>query len=102
MICYTLKGRGHSLEIHQDKLLLLKRPWFLFFLRPVPKTWKISELARFEMVEDKIEWRCTEGVEGSLQFYGNPEEIKKIEQYLQKKVEKNATRPRPGRNEKIA
>jgi len=91
MICYTLKGRGHSLEIHQDKLLLLKKPWFLFFIKPTPKAWKISDLAHFEMVENKIEWKDFEGREAIFHFRGNPEMVKKIETYLQKKVEKNTS-----------
>lgn len=96
MIFYTLKGPSHSLEIHDDKILLKKRTWLnLFTSKTPPQIWTMETLAQFnitmpmEVLWGKVEWKSFDGNSGSFRFSTNPVMMKKIELYLQKKITKN-------------
>ena len=97
MIFYTLKGPSYELEIYEDKLRLVKKPWIKIFSRkPETLDWPIKELSQFEitvpkfmMVSGKLEWHTFSGDVGQFRFTTTPAMVKKIETYLQKRVIKN-------------
>lgn len=96
MIYYTLKGPSHSLEIHDDKILLIKRTWLrLFSSKMPPKVWTMEGLAQFNitipqyLLWGKVEWSSFDGNHGTFRFSTNPIMMKKIELYLQKRIIKN-------------
>lgn len=95
MIHYTLKGPAHKLEIHDNKLVLKGKGFFGIFGRTSKTTWDIPQLAQFNITvpkylfSGKVEWKDFDGNHGSFRFSTNPEMMKKIELYLQKKIIKN-------------
>lgn len=97
MIFYTLKGPSYELEIYEDKLRLVKKPWIkLFWKKEEPKDYEIRELSQFEitvpkfmMISGKLEWHTFAGDTGQFRFTTTPAMVKKIETYLQKRVIKN-------------
>jgi hypothetical protein len=97
LIFYTLKGPSYELEIYQDKLRLVKKPWIRIFSRKQETLeWPIKELSHFEitvpkfmMVSGKLEWQTFKGEVGHFRFNTTPAMVKKIEAYLQKRVIKN-------------
>ncbi len=98
MIFYTLQGPSHSLEIHDDKILLKKKTWWKIFSSKTPvQVWKLDELAQFNITIPnyifwgRVEWSTFEGSRGYFRFSTNPAMMKKIELYLQKRIWKNST-----------
>lgn len=97
MIQYTLTGPTYELEIHDQEIRLVKKPWLKVFSRKeLMHTWKISELSQFEvavpkfmMISGKLQWSTFSGEKGTYRFSTNPLMVKKIETYLQKRVIKN-------------
>jgi hypothetical protein len=97
LIFYTLKGPKHELEIHEDRLLLMKRPWLKLMARNENVgAWEIKELSHFEisvpkflMISGKIQWETFDGKQGSFRFTTTAAMVKKIETYLQKRIIKN-------------
>lgn len=97
LIFYTLKGPSYELEIYEDKLRLVKKPWFkIFSKKEEPKVYEIKELSQFEitvpkfmMISGKLEWHTFNGDTGHFRFTTTPAMVKKIETYLQKRVIKN-------------
>lgn len=99
MIFYTIQGPAHELEIHDDKLKLMKKPWLKQFSRKdAVQTWDLRSLSGFEISSPhyflwgKIEWKSVDGTRGSFRFSTNPEMVKKIEKYMQKMILKNIQR----------
>jgi hypothetical protein len=97
LIFYTLQGPTSKLEIYDDKIRLLKGAWSQFFSKKESgDNWKINELSYFEITvpkflffSGKIEWTTFSGEKGTFRFTTNPQMVKKIEIYLQKRVIKN-------------
>jgi len=97
LIFYTLQGPTSKLEIYDDKIKLLKGAWsHLFTKKEMGDSWKINELSYFEITvpkflffSGKIEWTTFSGEKGTFRFSTNPQMVKKIEIYLQKRVIKN-------------
>ncbi len=97
MIFYTLKGPSYELEIYEDKIRLVKKPWIKIFSRKQETLdWPIKELSQFEitvpkfmMVSGKLEWHTFNGEVGQFRFTTTPAMVKKIETYIQKRVIKN-------------
>lgn len=97
MIFYTLRGPKYHLEIHEDKIQLIKKPWLKwFFKKKTIHTWEIHELSLFEMTVPKymmisgnIQWQTFNGDKGTFRFSTSTDMVKKIETYLQKRVIKN-------------
>ena len=96
MIFYTLQGPSHELEIHDDKLCLIKKGWRTVFSKADPIiNWDLQALSRFEITAPKyllwgkIEWQTYDGNRGSFRFSTNPVMVKKIEAYMQKKILKD-------------
>lgn len=97
MIFYTLNGPKYELEIYEDKIRLVKKPWMKIFSKtPDVHTWEIKELSQFHvtvpkfmMISGKIEWNTFKGETGAFRFSTTPAMVKKIETYLQKRVIKN-------------
>lgn len=97
MIFYTLKGPSYELEIYEDKIRLVKKPWVKIFSRKQETLeYPIKELSQFEitvpkfmMVSGKLEWHTFGGEVGQFRFTTTPAMVKKIETYLQKRVIKN-------------
>lgn len=101
MIFYTLQGPSHELEIHDDKLYLIKKGWrTVFSKKQLPISWEMHKLSRFEitmpqyLLWGKIEWQTYDGGFGSFRFSTNPVMVKKIETYLQKRILKNVQQNR--------
>ncbi len=100
MIFYTLQGPTHELQIYDDKIRLVKRPWTkLFTRRDLVNEWQISALSHFEITapkffifSGKLQWSTFEGAPGTFRFSTNGVMVKKIETYLQKRVLKNHQR----------
>lgn len=99
MIFYTLKGPGHTLEIHDDKICLKKRSWlWIFGGKGSTRTWEIEKLSQFNitipqyLLWGKVEWKDFAGEAGAFRFSTNPLMMKKIELYLQKRIIKNHQR----------
>lgn len=96
MIFYTLQGFGHQLEIHEDKIYLLKKTWLkLLTTKTPPESWELDELSHFEIsvpkfiFSGKVTWKSFDGRSGSFRFTTNAQMMKKIETYLQKRIIKN-------------
>lgn len=97
MIFYTLQGPKFNLEIHEDKIKLVKKYWFRLWNRtPTISSWEIENLSQFEVTvprffifSGKIEWKTFEGQQGQFRFTTTPAMVKKIETYLQKRVIRN-------------
>ena len=96
LIHYTLQGPGFEMEIHEDKIKLIKKAWKFFTKDPSTQCWDITELAQFEITTSKlllssgkIQWTTFNGEHGAFEFTTNPAMVKKIETYLQKRVLKN-------------
>lgn len=96
MIFYTLQGPSHIMEIHDDKIRLIRKGWFSSLSRkPIYQDWAIQGLAHFEIAVPqyilwgKLEWHSFDGHRGSFRFSTNALMVKKIEKYLQKLIVKN-------------
>lgn len=95
MICYTLKGPGCTLEIHDEKIYLKKNAWRRFFKKDTPEVIEIDNLSNFAVTIPRyvwwgqIAWQTFDGRGGTFRFSTNPLMVKKIEQYLQKRTIKN-------------
>ncbi len=70
----------------------------MFSRKPEVHTWDIKDLSQFEitvpkflMISGKIQWSTFTGENGTFRFTTNPQMVKKIEAYLQKRVIKNHT-----------
>lgn len=97
MIFYTLCGPRYKLEIHDDKIKLLRR-WPTFSKKTPLLNWDIDTLSQFEMtipqyiVWGKLEWTSFDGKKGSFRFSTDANMVRKIEKYIQKKIMKNHQR----------
>lgn len=98
MIFYTLQGPKYKLEIHHDKIKLVKRTWWSLFS---PKNeileWKLDELTQFQiaspkMIWGKLEWANFNGNKSSFRFSTNAVMMDKIEKYVHKLILKNFQR----------
>lgn len=96
MIFYTLFGPGQKLEIHDDKIVLSKTGLNRLLTRKLKYTvWDLQRLSKFQisvpkyLLWGKLEWSDFNGNHGEFSFSTNPQMMKKIELYLQKKVIKN-------------
>ena len=96
MIFYTLQGPNYNLEIHDDKLRLLRKGWLKHLSRePSTVDWDLASLSHFEIsipqyiLWGKIEWKTFDGSEGSFRFSTDAAMVKKIEKYLQKLIIRN-------------
>lgn len=101
MIFYTLKGPGHTLEIHHDKIVLHRANWYRLLTSAThPQVWEMQNLSYFKItipqyiLHGKIEWQSFDGPSGSFRFSTNAEMVKKIELYMQKCIIKNHQRLR--------
>lgn len=97
MIFYTLQGPKFELEIHEDRIKLIKKSWMYFLTRNTEvRIWDIKDLSQFKIsvpkflgMSGKLEWETFEGEIGTFKFSTHPQMVKKIEAYLQKRVIKN-------------
>lgn len=95
MIFYTLQGPNSKLEIHDDRMKLVKKSWWALLSRKDKVTeFELSELAQFHITNPKfiwgkIEWSVASGAKGSFRFTTSSEMMLKIEKYMNKLVIKN-------------
>ena len=97
MIFYTLQGPKYELEIHEDRIKLIKKSWMYFLTRNTEvRIWDIKDLSQFQItvpkfliISGKIEWQTFDGQIGFFKFSTHPAMVKKIEAYIQKRVIKN-------------
>ncbi len=97
MIFYTLQGPTYEMEIYEDKIRLVKKPWKKIFSRKSEsETFLINELSHFEIsvpkflfFSGKLQWTTFKGESATFRFSTNPVMVKKIEAYLKKRVIKN-------------
>jgi hypothetical protein len=73
LIFYKLKGPRNKLEIHHDKIKLVKSPWW----------------SPFGPKDEKLEWANFEGQKCSFRFSTNMLMMDKIEKYVHKLILKN-------------
>lgn len=97
MIFYTLQGPGQKLEIHHDKVKLIKTGWLSFFRKKSHLTWDLQQLSDFhvsvpKLIWGKIEWSTFDGQKHHFRFSTNALMVSKIEKYLQKLIIKNHQR----------
>lgn len=99
MIFYTLKGPSYNLEIHDSKIILVKKGWWrLLSFGPTNLSWEMKNLSSFQIVVPKgvlygkLEWKSFDGKQESFRFSTNAEMVQRIEKYLQKVVLKNHER----------
>lgn len=109
MIFYTLQGPSHELEIHDDKLCVIKKGWRTVFSKENSVShWELQQLSRFEisvpkfLLWGKIEWQTYDGEQGSFRFTTNPAMVKKIEAYMQKRILKDFQKQRSVISKKAA
>lgn len=95
MIFYTLKGPKNKLEIHHDKIKLVKSPWWRLFSPKDEKVeWELDEIAQFQIIKThffwgKLEWSNFKGQKCSFRFSTNMMMMDKIEKYVHKLILKN-------------
>jgi hypothetical protein len=98
VIFYTLQGPTYHLEIHDDKMKLVKKPWWgLFGAKNEIHEWKLEELAQFNIatpkfIWGKLEWANFSGDKCSFRFSTNAVMMNKIEKYIHKLILKNFQR----------
>lgn len=98
MIFYTLKGPKYNLEIHDDKIKLVKRTWWrLLSSKNELLEWKLDELSQFQIASPKfiwgkLEWANYGGNTSSFRFSTNTVMMDKIEKYMHKLILKNFQR----------
>jgi hypothetical protein len=98
VIFYTLQGPGFQLEIHDDRLKLIRKSWARILAPKAEVTdWKLAELEHFTIATPKflwgrIEWSTFDGSKGSFRFTTNAQMMGKIERYLNKLIIKNLNR----------
>lgn len=96
MIFYTLQGPNEILEIHDTKLVVIKKGLSTFFSKEDQvETFPMDELANFEIkapkfiFAGKLEWVSVNGNVKTFRYTSPHEMVKKIERYMQKRTEKN-------------
>jgi len=95
MIFYTLQGPKHKLEIHNDKIKLIKKPWWrVFSYKNKTLEFKLSELSEFRVATPKtlmgvLEWETFDGTKGTFTFTTNAKMMGMIEKYVHKLIVKN-------------
>jgi hypothetical protein len=99
MIFYTIQGPKYRMEIHDDKIRLVKKGIFSFFSKfDENSTYPLSELIHFEVTSSKfilwgkIEFTMSTGEKKMVRFSTGQQMMNKIEKYIQKIVVKNCTR----------
>lgn len=98
MIFYTLSGPTSKLEIHNDRIKLMRNPFLGFFWRKDRlMEFKLDELALFTISEPKslwgkIEWASEDGNKASFHFTTNAVMMSKIEKYMHTLIAKNEKR----------
>lgn len=98
MIFYTLQGPNYKLEIHDDKLKLTKKAWWVpFSSKDEILEWKLQELSQFQIASPKfiwgkLEWSTFDGKKCSFRFTTNSMMMDKIEKYVHKLIIKNFQR----------
>ena len=98
MIFYTLYGPTSKLEIHNDKIKVMRNPILGFFHRKDRlMEFKLDELSYFNITEPKVVWGKVEcatecGKKGSFRFTTNAVMMSKIEKYLNTLIAKNEKR----------
>lgn len=101
MIFYTLFGPTSKLEIHNDKLKLMRNPFLGFFHRKDRvMEFKLDELTQFNITEPKFVWGKIEcasvcGKKADFRFTTNAVMMGKIEKYLNTLIVKNEKRNNP-------
>ena len=102
MIFYTLQGPNYKLEIHDDKLRLIRKGMMRVLSRePRFVDWDLQSLASFEIsipqyiLWGKLEWKSFDGKQGNFRFSTNADMVKKIEKYLQKLIIRNHQQIKP-------
>lgn len=94
MIFYTLQGPIHCLEIHDDKIKLIKKNWMRFFSKKQMLEYKLSELTEFrvtspKLITGRLEWSTLDGTKGCFRFSTNSVMMGKIEKYIHTRITKN-------------
>lgn len=95
MIFYTIKGPKNQLEIHHDKIKLVKSNWWsLFSPKDEKLEWGLHEIAHFQIIRShlfwsKLEWANFDGHKCSFRFSTNLTMMDKIEKYVHKLIIKN-------------
>ena len=98
MIFYTLQGPQSTLEIHDDKIRVIKKSWWGALSRQnLVLEYSLNNLAQFNIASPKLvwgrlEWSTFEGEKGSFRFSTNTVMMDKIEKYMHKLVLKNIQR----------
>lgn len=98
MIFYTLQGPKYKLEIHNDKIKLIKKAWWSFFSsKNEILEWKLDELSQFQIavpkfIWGKLEWASFNGNKTSFRFSTNAVMMGKIEKYVHRLILKNVQR----------
>ena len=101
MIFYTLFGPTSKLEIHHDKIKVMRNPFLGFFHRKDRLVeFNLHELAHFSVVEPKVLWgriQCesTCGKKADFRFTTNAVMMEKIAKYLNTLIAKNEKRNNP-------
>lgn len=101
MIFYTLQGPKYRLEIHDDKMKLIRQTWWGIFGSKNQETiFPLQDLAEFhvavpKLVWGKLEWSSFEGRRETFRFSTNSTMVSKIEKYMQKVIIKNYQNKRP-------
>ena len=98
MIFYTLQGPKYKLEIHDDRIKLIRKPWWtIFSTKNEILEWKLEELSQFQIsgpkfIWGKLEWANFNGNKSSFRFSTNAMMMDKIEKYVHKLILKNFQR----------
>jgi hypothetical protein len=97
MIFYTLQGLKYKIEIHDEKIKLIKRNFIFYLNFDEVIEYSLSELAQFSITYPKyllgeIKWTTFNGDQKKLSFTSNVNVAVKIERYMHKLVFKNYQR----------
>lgn len=101
MIFYTLQGPKYKLEIHEDKMKLIRQSWWgILGSKNQETVFPLHELSEFHVsvpkfIWGKLEWASFEGRTESFRFSSNAVMVSKIEKYMQKVILKNYQHKKP-------
>lgn len=97
MIHYIVKGPSQTLEIHHDRLKVIRKGILYYIgLGARVQEWPLSNIANFSVTKKfltgQIYWKTYQGESNGFKYSDQEEFVSKIHAYIQKVILKNNKR----------